>query len=486
MAPRVENLDAKAKFIQAHTCKQFCPPEYAAQFNKEFPAERFRRWFETPQGEAEMEVEVNRFLSSVKAKRCIDGFLNCVPKMLHDKYLSTFTVETVQEVMKKGGAEGVAKEVQRFVNAEFCKTPNPLEFAKQQGITLYREDPENEPLNVGKAKDLLGRIDNWLEGRACDKSSMERLRGHLGRIAYHCHNDFHSRIVYQLGTIKTLMPLYDYLANLSRQSDELCDDEDQDLLFECKALLLRGMAELLVNQTNTLDILGDRGVGAAMYSTWLIERARESKHKTYRCLLLRTLSKIIYESNDVLPFDGLPKMLVDNFIPDKITVVLPWKIPDSEMLFKHRIYPCFQFIEKALMIYMSTPSTRQAMIDLGFASKLEAVEQWISKIDRLAPEINEYQKEGLKEHIELMRGLLDLNPKFLASMTRLRSKGTLPLQAELREPAVMKCYACSTPSSESLRLKRCARCEKAWYCSAECQKAHWKAHKKECDAHKKK
>jgi len=40
---------------------------------------------------------------------------------------------------------------------------------------------------------------------------------------------------------------------------------------------------------------------------------------------------------------------------------------------------------------------------------------------------------------------------------------------------------CANPGCERGGLKKCARCQKARYCGAECQKAHWKAgHKKEC------
>ncbi len=31
-----------------------------------------------------------------------------------------------------------------------------------------------------------------------------------------------------------------------------------------------------------------------------------------------------------------------------------------------------------------------------------------------------------------------------------------------------------------VKLKQCGRCRKVGYCSVECQKSHWKTHKKEC------
>ncbi|KAI9019942.1 hypothetical protein DFJ74DRAFT_707990 [Hyaloraphidium curvatum] len=45
------------------------------------------------------------------------------------------------------------------------------------------------------------------------------------------------------------------------------------------------------------------------------------------------------------------------------------------------------------------------------------------------------------------------------------------------------CDSCNAEASEHLRLKRCARCKVARYCSRECQAAAWKAvHKKDCRA----
>lgn len=46
------------------------------------------------------------------------------------------------------------------------------------------------------------------------------------------------------------------------------------------------------------------------------------------------------------------------------------------------------------------------------------------------------------------------------------------------DPRVEVCKACGTSDA---RLSRCSRCEAVYYCSVECQHAHWKAgHKREC------
>ncbi|KAF8155020.1 hypothetical protein K438DRAFT_1987247 [Mycena galopus ATCC 62051] len=42
------------------------------------------------------------------------------------------------------------------------------------------------------------------------------------------------------------------------------------------------------------------------------------------------------------------------------------------------------------------------------------------------------------------------------------------------------CYTCHKQTDDRDTLKRCGQCQGAWYCSKECQKADWTAHKKFC------
>ena len=59
----------------------------------------------------------------------------------------------------------------------------------------------------------------------------------------------------------------------------------------------------------------------------------------------------------------------------------------------------------------------------------------------------------------------------------------LQMMAELLPAAsnVMLCAFCEeSPLRAAIALSRCGRCKQVSYCSADCQKAHWKLHKKTC------
>lgn len=44
------------------------------------------------------------------------------------------------------------------------------------------------------------------------------------------------------------------------------------------------------------------------------------------------------------------------------------------------------------------------------------------------------------------------------------------------------CNMCGKVADDGIKLKMCRACLNAWYCSVECQKAHWKKHKSICQA----
>jgi hypothetical protein len=42
------------------------------------------------------------------------------------------------------------------------------------------------------------------------------------------------------------------------------------------------------------------------------------------------------------------------------------------------------------------------------------------------------------------------------------------------------CAVCGKPQSRQQKLQRCAGCHSVRYCSTDCQRAHWREHRKDC------
>jgi len=56
-----------------------------------------------------------------------------------------------------------------------------------------------------------------------------------------------------------------------------------------------------------------------------------------------------------------------------------------------------------------------------------------------------------------------------------------PLRVKLQRPAPLACAGCGEESPEGPdRFHKCTGCHVVRYCSAECQKRHWREHKKVC------
>ena len=56
-------------------------------------------------------------------------------------------------------------------------------------------------------------------------------------------------------------------------------------------------------------------------------------------------------------------------------------------------------------------------------------------------------------------------------------------QQDEDEEKILECSYCGTKESDDHQLKRCGRCRQTQYCNTECQRSHWKDHKKQCNAH---
>ena len=62
-------------------------------------------------------------------------------------------------------------------------------------------------------------------------------------------------------------------------------------------------------------------------------------------------------------------------------------------------------------------------------------------------------------------------------------KETVETLAEEIEKPQLKCAMCGMDDGHVYGgLRRCGRCKTTWYCTAECQRAHWPAHRCNCEA----
>ena len=62
-----------------------------------------------------------------------------------------------------------------------------------------------------------------------------------------------------------------------------------------------------------------------------------------------------------------------------------------------------------------------------------------------------------------------------------RNEGMAGAAAESAEADVSP--TCFNPSCDNPGTKRCGRCKRAFYCSSDCQVAHWRSgHKRRCKA----
>jgi hypothetical protein len=165
-----------------------------------------------------------------------------IPPIFQDKFRAEFPEDRVLMLLRNPDPKPLGDALVDFITAQMSSVSSET-FMTELGGRFDPSMEEEEPLNVGKIKDLLDRIVKMMEARKTDSSSMEVLKAYLGRITNHCSNEFHSRIMYEIGSMNSIMPVYDWLANLSRRADVLCDNDDSGLLFDCKAVLLYAFCE---------------------------------------------------------------------------------------------------------------------------------------------------------------------------------------------------------------------------------------------------
>ena len=108
-----------------------------------------------------------------------------------------------------------------------------------------------------------------------------------------------------------------------------------------------------------------------------------------------------------------------------------------------------------------------------------------SDIYRLHADTRDLKKENLllkKRLLEMFTSSRKARRKYKEQIVTLKEE-ICTLQKELRENKVKKLKSarfCSYCRSRNSDWKRCGRCLNAYYCSVDCQRAHWKKHKHDC------
>ncbi|CAI2368363.1 unnamed protein product [Moneuplotes crassus] len=95
--------------------------------------------------------------------------------------------------------------------------------------------------------------------------------------------------------------------------------------------------------------------------------------------------------------------------------------------------------------------------------------------------MNRYSPKKCKDE-QKKREEVQFKPEYFKQLEKMEEES----KTQAERDAALKCSYCGCPEG-SIKHKLCSACKKVYYCSAECQKQHWKAtHKKECKLLRKK
>jgi hypothetical protein len=269
------------------------------------------------------------------------------------------------------------------------------------------------------------------------------------------------------------------------------DDRITDLLLALaltsgaaspRSSLQRGLAAFLLSFA--APEVGDKAVAVDEGAlTWCVDVAADESYDNYfRCRALAGAGNIARAAHDVAqlaPLLALVRRLLTSHAADVATLV-----DDDEV---GLIYNAAFIVNQLAPLAELRPwltqheDVRAALLQLlaaAHASRSPRLDGFVGLIQgRVLPMLDLPPPQHL-------RG--DAGPIMRMCATPSRaSPGTTWVLPERETAALLRhvCSGCGAEDAE-VRFKKCSRCMAARYCSPECQRAHWKAHKKTCAAKK--
>jgi hypothetical protein len=141
-----------------------------------------------------------------------------------------------------------------------------------------------------------------------------------------------------------------------------------------------------------------------------------------------------------------------------------------------------------VMVRQGLPATLRALLSSGklceegvvYAQELLADLQAALALGLVAPQ-QQQQARSSSSSSSSQQPAAQQGGAGSARGTASQTAGARP-SASAPAEAAERCLACQVAACAERKLRRCAGCRAAWYCSAACQKEDWKRHKVACKA----
>ncbi len=98
------------------------------------------------------------------------------------------------------------------------------------------------------------------------------------------------------------------------------------------------------------------------------------------------------------------------------------------------------------------------------------------------PAKDQHFNKRWKKMYRKCRSLDKLSDAMILEVVKAHSMECRAVKADLARVQLHECGLCEKKETSCGEFMNCSRCKKVAYCGRECQKKHWKVHKRECKA----